>query len=51
MRLTGYFGSAENTCNGVASLVEAITTLDPSFHRVYEWGARAMTLARTGVDQ
>ncbi len=26
MRLTGYFGNAENTCNGVASLVEAITT-------------------------
>ncbi len=51
MRLTGYFGGSESTANGVASLVEAITTLDPSFHRVYEWGSRAMTLARTGVDQ
>jgi len=51
IRLTGYFGGAESTAHGIAGLVDAITALDPNFHRVYEWGARAMTLAHTGVDQ
>ena len=51
LRLTGYFGGEEDTANGIASLVEAINALDPSFRRVYEWGARAMTLAKEGVDQ
>jgi hypothetical protein len=50
IRLTGYFGGNQNTARGIGGLVDAITTLDPSFHRVYEWGARAMTLAREGVD-
>lgn len=50
LRLTGYFGGQEDTANGVASLVEAIVALDPAFHRVYEWGARAMTMAKEGVD-
>ena len=50
LRLKGYFGGSESTANGVASLVEAIAALDPQFHRIYEWGARAITLAGRGVD-
>jgi hypothetical protein len=50
LRLKGYFGGSESTANGVASLVEAIAALDPQFHRIYEWGARAITLASRGVD-
>ncbi|HEX3760293.1 MAG TPA: hypothetical protein VHW23_16365 [Kofleriaceae bacterium] len=50
LRLVGYFGGSESTANGVASLVEAIVALDPQFHRVYEWGANAITLASRGVD-
>ncbi|HEX3479884.1 MAG TPA: hypothetical protein VHT91_32915 [Kofleriaceae bacterium] len=50
LRLKGYFGGDESTANGVASLVEAIVALDPQFHRVYEWGANAITLASRGVD-
>ncbi len=50
LRLKGYFGSSENTANGVAGLVEAITALDPQYQRIYEWGARAITLAGRGVD-
>jgi hypothetical protein len=50
LRLKGYFGGHENTANGIASLVEAVVALDPSYHRAYEWGARATTLAGRGVD-
>lgn len=50
LRLKGYFGGRENTANGVAALVEAIVALDPRYHRIYEWGARAITLAGRGVD-
>jgi len=50
LRLKGYFGGAENTANGVAALVEAIAALDPQYRRIYEWGARAITLAGRGVD-
>src|SRR5262249_6606709 len=50
LRLKGYFGGRENTANGVAALVEAIIALDPQYHRIYEWGARAITLAGRGVD-
>jgi hypothetical protein len=50
LRLMGYFGGSESTANGVASLVEAIVALDPQFHRIYEWGANAITLASRGVD-
>ncbi|HET9620184.1 MAG TPA: hypothetical protein VFP84_02370 [Kofleriaceae bacterium] len=50
LRLKGYFGGKDSTANGVASLVEAITALDPGYHRAYEWGARATTLASRGVD-
>ena len=50
LRLQGYFGGHENTANGIAALVEAIVALDPSYRRIYEWGARAITLASHGVD-
>ena len=50
LRLKGYFGGRENTANGIAGLVEAIVALDPQYHRIYEWGARAITLAGRGVD-
>jgi hypothetical protein len=50
LRLKGYFGGRENTANGVAALVEAIVALDPHYQRIYEWGARAITLAGRGVD-
>ena len=50
LRLRGYFGGRENTANGIAALVEAIIALDPQYHRIYEWGARAITMAGHGVD-
>jgi hypothetical protein len=50
LRLKGYFGGRENTAHGIADLVEAIVALDPQYHRIYEWGARAITLAGRGVD-
>jgi hypothetical protein len=50
LRLKGYFGGTESTANGVAGLVDAIVALDPRYHRIYEWGARAITLAAHGVD-
>ncbi len=49
-RLQGYFGGSETTAHGIAALVEAIVALDPQYHRIYEWGARAITLAGRGVD-
>jgi hypothetical protein len=51
VRLTTYFGGRYNTASGVASLAEAIVALDPSFHRIYEFGARAITIAASGIDQ
>ena len=50
LRLKGYFGGSETTANGVAALVEAIVALDPQDQLIYEWGARAITLAGRGVD-
>ena len=50
LRLRGYFGGRENTANGIASLVEAIIALDPTYQRIYDWGARAITLAGRGAD-
>lgn len=50
LRLNGYFGGSESTAGGIAGLVEAIVALDPQYHRSYEWGARAITLASRGVD-
>ena len=53
IRLRGYFGEFYNArADSVASLAEAIVTLDPSSdERVYWFGATAMTIAREGVDQ
>jgi hypothetical protein len=51
VRLTGYFGGDTNTAQGIGALVDAVVALDPQFHRVYDYGANAMTLAHYGVDQ
>ncbi|HEY1815443.1 MAG TPA: hypothetical protein VGG74_24005 [Kofleriaceae bacterium] len=51
IRLVGYYGDRESSANGVASLTEAIVALDPQYHRIYEYGANAMTIAATGVTQ
>jgi hypothetical protein len=50
-RVMPYLGGPENTAEGVAGLCEAIVASDPRYRMVYEWCARAMTLARRGVDQ
>lgn len=50
VRLIGYFGGGEATAHGVAELAEAIATLDPKRYGVYEFGARAIEMARFGVD-
>jgi hypothetical protein len=51
VRLVGYFADFNSSADAVAGMAEAIATLDPSFHRIYDMGANAMTLARYGVDQ
>ena len=51
VRMIGYFGGEDSQAQSVAGLAEAIATLDPRFKRIYDMGANAMTLARTGVDQ
>lgn len=50
VRLAGYFGGEHSTATGIAALAEAIVALDPDYQKVYDWGARAMTLAHEGVD-
>jgi hypothetical protein len=50
-RVMPYLGGPENTAEGVAGLCEAIVASDPRYRMIYEWCARAMTLARKGVDQ
>jgi hypothetical protein len=49
-RVMPYFGGADDTAEGVAGLCEAIVAADPQLRPVYTWCARAMTLARRGVD-
>ncbi|HET9990063.1 MAG TPA: hypothetical protein VFQ65_16145 [Kofleriaceae bacterium] len=51
IRLTGYFGGPDATADGIAAIVEAIVALDPNYHRPYEYGARAITIAPHGVTQ
>jgi tetratricopeptide (TPR) repeat protein len=51
IRLTGYFGGSDATSDGVAAIVDAIIALDPNYHRPYEYGARAITIAPHGVTQ
>jgi len=51
VRMLAYFTSDESVGAGVANLAEAVATLDPHFHRVYDTGANAAMLAKHGVDQ
>src|SRR5262249_1699950 len=51
VRVIGYLGGHDDTAQGVEALVRAITALDPHFKRVWDWGARAMTMAEHGVGQ
>ncbi len=50
VRFLSYFGSDDTTGPGLADIVESIVALDPRYHRIYEYGARAITMAATGVD-
>lgn len=49
LRLRGYFGGAGDDASASADLAEAILTLDPRYRRMYEYGARAITMADTGT--
>jgi hypothetical protein len=49
LRLRGYFGGAGDDASASAGLAEAILTLDPHYRRMYEYGARAITMADTGT--
>jgi len=51
VRLVGYFGGTDSTAEAIGSLVDAIIALDPRYDRVYEFGARTMTIASHGVTQ
>jgi hypothetical protein len=51
VRLRGYFGDSDATAPGIEGVVDAIVSLDPRYHWVYEFGARAMTMAQYGVTQ
>lgn len=51
VRMIGYFAGNDSDGAGVADLVEAIVALNPRFHRVYDHGANAITLAKSGVTQ
>jgi hypothetical protein len=50
LRLVGYFAGEGDDAAVTASLVEAIEALDPRYKRIYEFGARSITLADTGVN-
>jgi hypothetical protein len=50
VRMLGHFTSERSTGPGVAALAEAVAALDPRFHRLYETGANAMTLAKLQQD-
>lgn len=51
VRMLGYFSDDNSSGPAVASLAEAIVALDPKFHRAYELGANAMTIARHDVNE
>jgi hypothetical protein len=51
VRLLGYFGGDGATADGIGRVVDAIVALDPHYHRIYEYGARAITMASSGVTQ
>src|SRR5689334_1362797 len=50
-RLTTYIGGGHYTANGVATLCEAIQTLDPHHRRAYDWCAFAITSDQKHADQ
>ena len=50
IRFLGYFGG-RSTARGIEAIVDAIVALDPHYERIYEYGARAITIADEGVDQ
>jgi hypothetical protein len=43
IRVVGYVGGDDDRAEGTRALIEAITTLDPKFQRVYAWGGLAMS--------
>lgn len=49
LRLRGYFGGLTDHAATSADLAEAIVALDPHYTRMYEYGARAITMADHGV--
>lgn len=49
LRLRGYFGGAGDDASASADLAAAILTLDPRYRRMYEYGARAITMADIGT--
>jgi hypothetical protein len=49
LRLRGYFGGYSDDASGSADLAEAILALDPQYRRMYEYGARAITMADAGT--
>jgi hypothetical protein len=51
VKFLGYFGGAHSTADGIGGVVDAIVALDPQYQRIYEHGARAMTMADEGVTQ
>jgi hypothetical protein len=50
LRLMAYFAGTGEQANETANLVEAVTALDPRYLRAYEFGARAITLADSGLN-
>lgn len=51
IRFLGYWTSDDSTAEGIAAVVDAIIALDPQYQRIYETGARAITMASHGVTQ
>ncbi len=49
LRLRGYFGGYTDDASSSADLAEAILALDPRYRRMYEYGARAITMADFGT--
>ncbi len=49
LRLRGYFGGTTDDAATSADLAEAILALDPQYRRMYEYGARAITMADHGT--
>jgi hypothetical protein len=50
VRLLGYINDESSSGPAVANLADANVALDPSFKRIYDLGANAMTIARANVD-